>query len=644
MTAQKIPIIRVAMLWIFLLSITLVWCGQAPDQATLSWDIATTWEQKQPFYVNVEKISNFSSQSVVWKNGKIQSTNDVIVSAQVAWRVRTISKKEWDKVWINTSLVRLTDSASNYALQVERSNLNVKSAVIQFEQTQIDLDTRIEDTQRALQQAKDNYEIAKAQSEQSINQALENLKNTQKNVSWSLASLTLDQTKTNLDWSLDQLQDQILAHKRSLSDYFDDVLYKSDVLLGVSLDVDSQDQTIARYVWQKNSILRIDTKIELTKLYQTYEDFQKRNVRWLSTQEYKQEIAYYFSMYDRIDLFVEAMLDVLDATITPSPEVTATVNGYITTFNWYQSQSTSLYNALVQIDTQASNLLRTVSTWVNLTDQKIAIAEKDIETQKINAEIAYKNALIQQKNSLSQSENVIKNTQATLDSLLRSKQNQLDIAQNQIKVARVWYNEAADSIKKLVVTSPINWKIEEVYVDEWQEVSPWTQLVKIVWTAKQDIVFSLTKEELSLVTQGKKVFVHIQDTIYDARISSIWAVANDNLQYTVKASLAKSVDNLWDYARVEIPVKVASTLLPIETVTLIWDGKWYVYLLSGSHDFNRQDVEVWRLRWDTIEITSPLSRRAIIITSPLQNFSPFVYELTVAWTETKQLEKNNRNN
>jgi len=77
----------------------------------------------------------------------------------------------------------LTDSASNYALQVERSNLNVKSAVIQFEQTQIDLDTRIEDTQRALQQAKDNYEIAKAQSEQSINQALENLKNTQKNVS-----------------------------------------------------------------------------------------------------------------------------------------------------------------------------------------------------------------------------------------------------------------------------------------------------------------------------------------------------------------------------------------------------------------------------------------------------------------------------
>jgi len=53
----------------------------------------------------------------------------------------------------------------------------------------------------------------------------------------------------------------------------------------------------------------------------------------LSTQEYKQEIAYYFSMYDRIDLFVEAMLDVLDATITPSPEVTATVNGYITTFN-----------------------------------------------------------------------------------------------------------------------------------------------------------------------------------------------------------------------------------------------------------------------------------------------------------------------
>ncbi|NCQ82242.1 hypothetical protein GW750_05600 [bacterium] len=77
----------------------------------------------------------------------------------------------------------MTDSASNYALQVERSNLNVKSAVIQFEQTQIDLDTRIEDTQRALQQAKDNYEIAKAQSEQSINQALENLKNTQKNVS-----------------------------------------------------------------------------------------------------------------------------------------------------------------------------------------------------------------------------------------------------------------------------------------------------------------------------------------------------------------------------------------------------------------------------------------------------------------------------
>lgn len=160
---------------------------------------------------------------------------------------------------------------------------------------------------------------------------------------------------------------------------------------------------------------------------------------------------------------------VLNAT-TPGGTLTqAGLDTYIASFSALQTKASTISSS---ITSQVNNIDTFVTTYkdnqsslakqIESMETQIAVSKKQIEESSENA--SYN--LLQSKNNL--------------DFVASTKDENLQSLRNSLGLAQVSYEEAQFNLGKFAIKAPIPGTVHEVLVDDGQEVSPGTPLIRMV--------------------------------------------------------------------------------------------------------------------------------------------------------------------
>lgn len=163
------------------------------------------------------------------------------------------------------------------------------------------------------------------------------------------------------------------------------------------------------------------------------------------------------------------MKSVLNAT-TPGGTLTqAGLDGYVASFSALQTKASGISSS---ITSQVNGIDTFVTTYkdnqtslvkqIESMETQIAVSKRQIEEASENA--SYN--LLQSRNNV--------------DFISSTKDENLESLRNSLGLAQVSYEEAQFNLGKFAISSPIPGIIREVLVDDGQEVTPGTPLVKMV--------------------------------------------------------------------------------------------------------------------------------------------------------------------
>jgi len=644
------------MIFLSFVSIVLVWCSQSPSSQTdvsvsstgedtltvefdssfpeFTWFAPMSWlmqwwswqtgwlpqiDGKDPFFITTRPVSTFPRTALLTKNGQIQSARVFDIAAQVRGRVRTIFFREWQSVSTNTIIMSLDDDGANFWLQLERSDLARKNALLQYEQLEKNLERQEADLRRSLAQAQENFQIVTEQTQQQVKLALENLTNVRAQGTWS-ASLTLARTQALIGNQLLTVQDTLTTQSEQFFSFLDTILFDVDSLFDVQWRNQSRIQSYDSFLWAKDPVGKTQVKRDwyvLNRLRTTL----SWSLQWRDEQATLQRLDDLKNVYSLLDTYLTQVTNVVresvEAQAFPRTQITTLINQYI----GYNTQRRQLNQSLLAAENQIRNLLTPVGSW-SLAQQDLEIQRTQFAFQERQAEIAYENAQIAQRDALFRAQTAVQTAQDALDTFLATRTSQLSLARNAIDQANVAYRELQDQVARLQVRSTINGRIDSILVSEWQNVNPGMPLARVVDANQIDVVVWVSSRELQYLRVGQSVTINQQ---FSWTIQTIAPQANRNLQHevTIRANPWLS-SSLGQFARVEFPIQSSWVLLPLQFVTITKPNLWFVSVWSGDA-ISQQFVTLGNVWNNAVEVTSGLALTDTIVTSQLSQFSPLLF-------------------
>ena len=179
---------------------------------------------------------------------------------------------------------------------------------------------------------------------------------------------------------------------------------------------------------------------------------------------------------------------------------------------------------------------------------------------------------------------------------LDALENALSYAQNQLNLAKIAFNN-------LSISSPIEGRVAEKYIEIGQEINPNQNIAKVSQTNSVKIEISLTKEDITTAKIGKTV--NIDDTT--GIIISISPTA-DSFTRKIKVEIATRSNLVpGTFVDVEIPLEQNNTsiFIPLKALN-ISQNENYVFVKQNDKALKRI-VSVGKTQGSFVEITQGLT-------------------------------------
>ena len=613
--------------------------------------------QKADFFVSTLSGDQASSSIVLEKTGQVRSGQDISLSSNASGRVSQVYVKSGDTVEAWQILAVLEDTIWSYGINLQRSEIGVERATINYESTELSLDKAIFDGQLNLDRLERNLSALRIDSEQNILIAQDTLDNSQYGNLDSSSALRLESLdnaieKSKLDYEIKLSSDaqSIEWYKATLKKEFSwitstliDLQEFADTLLGIT-DIHKDDNNdFEDFLWAQDKNQKRSSELALLTLidFRESEVFESMSelvkIPSITQEEMIQVIDFIDEWYDSaLD-----MLNKLEITINNSlrsegnlgqSEISsfqATVNGYQASTQWsygvYISTGSNMKNFLNTYKNNQASILKSIELQVK--DREIQY--KTLSSGELSASAGFERTVVGVQDNIANLESQVESAKKSLENAKKNKNISLRSLQNSISDARVSYSSSAKEYGKLTFRSPINGSIGGVMIDEGQELSMGTMAFEIVSDSTPEVEISFSKSERDLISSDAAVELTIAGETYPGTIYAISQVADENLNYKATIIFQSGANIIGNIVNVKIPVYTGKMLLPLNILEIKGDNIALVKTLSGS---TFEDVRVRLGQWfgEYIEIVSCAQNceELEIITSDVSNFDANKFTIT----------------
>jgi len=575
---KKLLLLLVAIVWLW---IVLFWVK--------SWffgkeDILVEEKEivKQEFFVEATSYSDLDNHSSIQKTWKVNSSQDITLSANASGRVSYISVKPGEQIVVGQVLAQLEDNIWNYAINISKASNGVERSKINYDSQKISLDKAVFDAELNLERLERNLETLKKDSEQSLIQAKDNLNNNINSGIDSTSALRLQQLDNNiekakLDYEIRLTSDAetIESYKVSFKNnyntlliFLDDVIQFTDTILSVTEVNKRTNRDFDQFLWAKDRGQKTLSEQRLLQLiaYRDSDtftlidsDLQSGNISEERALEAIEDVNTWYELAKVLLNSLELTLN--NSLVSQGSLGDAEIASYQASINWYQAQLQGNYASFI-------------SFWSTVKNDNMSNLEDQILTARNN----------------------LSNAQQSRAVTLRS-------LNNGIKEAQINYTSSAKEYNKLTISSPINGTVWASFIDAWQEVLSGTQLFDLVSDKSPEVEVSFSSKEKALVKVGQEVFVDIWTERITGSIYSVSEVADDNLNHKATIVFRSSAWIIGNFVSVEVPIHTKKVLVPINIIKTQWDNIGLVKTLSGS-TFEDVRVRMWEMFWEYVEIVS----------------------------------------
>ncbi len=630
------------------LTFFLVSCGADSDQESGTWAV-----EKQDFFIETSFLWDFPKAYTINKTGRLNSTQNVQLSANAAGRVQNIKVKEGQKVSKGQLLATLSDNIWNYNINVEKASNAISRAKLNYDSQKILLDKQIADAELNIARLSENLinlektnaqniqrnendqtNINAAESLARIDLNIEKINQNIEKINQNVTKLEFDATNQEIanDETLNGFKTRIQNEQNSLRLSLDDIIEFSDEILWITEKNRNENDDFERYLWARDKVQLTESENSLRALIAfrngEFESFVPDDLLSMTEDQMRQAISTGERWYALVKQLLADLETTFQNSLVSSRNLSEQqIDAYIGTINGYQASTQGSYTWFISLKNQIESFLKTYENTEDSTRKQIALLKTDIDILKKEREIAINDRLIQEKNlnnaeknlelwlesTITQGSDAITNLKNQLASAELNYKNAKDnrsvtlkTLNNQIQEANINYNQAIRERAKLSIYAPISGTISSVDVDLWQEVGNGWQLFQIQNTSNSEISIWLSDDELELVKVWTKLAVEYDGKAEKAEIFSISDVADDNLNYKAIIKLSGDGIKLWEIVRVYIPVKSQYTLIPLNIVKVSNDGtNGQISLYDGENDtFKTLRVELGNSYAEQIQVRS----------------------------------------
>ncbi len=578
------------------------------------WRSDELWEeseqQKTDFFVETTLWSEFANASSLEKVWKVSSSQDIALSANTNGRVSSVLVKVWDTVSVGQVIARLEDTIWSLGINLQRSNIAIERAKINYESNEISLDKQIFDTRQQVETLRRNLLAASSDAQQNLLQVQDNLNSSDINNWDSQSALRLQQIDNNIEkaqldfeiklaWDAQQISSYSAALRKdfnALTNYIDDVIDFSDNILWITDANRNENRRFEQFLWALDTEQKSISKSFLRQIINTREwvEFEQIDVLlkqwWLSNEQLLSSIEYINQRYEVSDDLLSALEQTLFNSTPSVWELSEQqIDWYLWQINWFQSQSQGTYGAFISFGSSVKTFLQTyensqksILKWIELQKKDREIQSKTLWSSELSALTWLERTKISTQDTISNLQAQITSAENALNNAIKNKDVTLRSLENAISEANVWYAWSAKEYSKLVIRSPINGTISESSIDVWQEVFSGNNLFNIVSDSTPEVQISFTVDEKDLVSLGQEVKVIFSWKEISGKVYSISEVADANLNYKSTIVFDSGTSIIWNIVSVLIPISTWQTLIPINIIETQWDDIWRVKVLSWS--------------------------------------------------------------
>lgn len=668
------------LLSMMMILVVLSWCGQE-----VVVEEKPTVEAKKDFFVTSSKVWEFWKEAKITKTWRLVGSQDITINSQASWKVVNIMVKEWQSVNQWDLLIGLADNLLNYEQSLKSAQNALDTARINYENNKISIEKNIVDAKLNLEKTENDFASAKRDIEENISKAEKDLEIAKQDVNANLNKAESDLQETNLNneesqasKNLEKLRNDISKAKldyenllksnqqtiewfvknteiyyNSIKLSLDDIILFSDKILWVTTENEHYNNWYEIFLWAKDPWNKTQAEMQLIDLIELKKEITKKNWWTINQDELITRINELESAFKKIDLFLKTFKNVLKDTVGSQELTSATIDWYINWVNWYQA---SVNSSLTQINTfyvTVSNFMwiykdqeKSAEKWIESLNQQLSILESTLTTSSSNAQIwltktqlAWESWILAAETWLTKTkisaditiksyEIALQNAKNNYNNLLNTKDLTLRTLQNSIDQALIQYETTQKEYQKLFVKAPISGKIAKIFVDKWQDVGMWTPLIQVVNSSQPEISVSFNSNEINYITLNDEVTFEYENNIYTWNVISIWNVADQNLNYTVKVWIKETITRIWDFVKVDFTFKSDKIILPLNYSYIEWNWKWYIFILTWEN-FERLPVTFGKTWLDRIEILSEIDENLEMITSDIKNFDNRKFNIVI---------------
>lgn len=622
-------------------------------------EMVSTWSEMQDFLIDTKSYKEFDSVSDIKKSWKIISASDLTLASQATWKVSLINFKEWDKVNIWDTIIRLEDNISNYWINVERARNSLDRAKINYDSTLLSLNKSITDAQIAYDKAKIDHETLFKNLEVTLNKAEYDYWVSKENQDVSLNKTDLDLQKleqnlakqeldynnsiTNDNNTLNWFEENLKSTKKSIELVYFDMIKTLDEIFWVTDNNEVKNDSYEMYLSAKDKTYKLEVENKLETYINEYKDFENSKVIINSDSDY---ISYLNDFEDKVE-WLKNLADLsklaLKNSIASSSFSQTTIDTYYSTVNSYSNSLQSTYSSLLSLKTNINSFLNTYLVNRESKEKALEIARKDVEIAKKQLSLSdlstdssfestktsYAQTLIDAENKKKNSEISVKNAYNNLENAKKNKDVTLRSLNNSIKEAQVALSEAQKNYSKLFITSPIKWVISEINVDLWQEVGAGSNMLTIVWNDSTQVELYLTNDETKHLSEWIEVKIDYLWKELNWKISSISSVATQDFTYKTIVTIEDKISIIWDYVEVLLPISLENTLFPINSLKIVDKSKAIIYKLTPGNTIEEISVDVWNTYWNYIEILTQIDPDTQVILTDVSNYDSEKFQLKI---------------
>ncbi len=583
----------------------LTWCGTP----TPTIEEKT---QKQPFFISTVAYSSLKKEYELKKTGKLASSSEITVTAQIWWRVSSLNKgigdgaNKWDNV------IQLQETSGVYSFWAQKASAAITQAKINYEQTMLNLEKAIQDTEFNIKQATNQAENASLNSQVSaawlqLQSARESFEKAKLDYQTKLTSD--EQTISNFSQTANNLVNDVKL-------LYESTITESDKILWITNVRKASNDSFEHLLGAKNTATKFAAEDALRQVLIHQQSLQTFTITTQGSQlsASLSELTTYLRNLQPVVNQIDTMLQF---TITWPVYSEAQLAIHQWTIDWLQAQIQWQISAITAQINTIQTFLRTYKDNQASLAKAVDLSEQAYKTAEANLQTAQNNTTVQ-----------VTSLENTLSTTEKNKTTTEKALRNSIAQAQIAYNEAWFQLSKLSATAPIAGTITDILVDVGQDVSPGTPLYTMSSIWDKEIEITLTQEEATSLQTDTPVRIRFWTKEANGVLSQISQTPTAGVSYKAVVITESNEIPAGSLVDIVLPQATTNVVVPLNRVQLLSTTEWQIVVRDGN-SLETKTVELGQLKWSQIEIVTTLSPSEAIVTSDTKQYDPEKYTITV---------------